>query len=158
VDESRPGKHLVGNVDPRNRIPGQRTARCGLWRYVRRGVAIERDFLGELPIAGSDVAGSQNGAVLDVERVDINAQPFRRVLKKDKANLGAGMTKRTARLLNGEAARRDALVGAQGRRRPDHLHPRQIDVEFVGDDLRQRCHDALPDLHLARRDSHLSRA
>ena len=119
VDESRSGKHLVGNVDPLDRVSGQRASRRRLRPRVRRGVAIERDFLGKFPIAGSDIAGSGNGAVLDVERVDINAQPFRRLLKKDLANLGAGMTQRAARLLDREAARRDALVGAARQSTPE---------------------------------------
>ena len=90
-----------------------------------RGVAIERDFVGKLPIAGPDIAGSGNGAVLDVERVDIDAQPFRRQPKKDLANLGAGVTQRAAGLLDGEAARGDALVGAGRGRSANHLHARQ---------------------------------
>ena len=104
VDESRPTQNLVGNVDPLNWIPGQCPARCDLWRYARCGVAIERNFLGKLPITGPDIARSRNGTVLDVERIDVDAQPFRRLLKKDPANFRAGMAQRAARLLDGEAA------------------------------------------------------
>jgi hypothetical protein len=32
------------------------------------------------------------------------------------------------------------------------MHAADLDIEFVGGDLGQRRHDALPDLHLARRD------
>src|SRR6478752_7056632 len=71
VDESRSGKHLVGYVDPLDRVSGERASRCRLRPRVRCGVAIERDFPGKFPIAGSDIAGPGNRAVLDVERVDI---------------------------------------------------------------------------------------
>src|SRR5206468_12845961 len=111
-----------------------------------------------LPITGPDIARSRNGTVLDVERIDVDAQPFRRLLKKDPANFRTDMAQRAARLLDGEAARRDALVGANGGRCADHLHPRQIDIELVSGDLRQRRHNALSDLHLSWRDRDLSRA
>ena len=52
VDETRPREHLVGNVDPLHGVSGQRPA-CGQFRlYVRRCVAIERDFFRKFPIAG----------------------------------------------------------------------------------------------------------
>ena len=157
VDEARPGEHLVGNIDPLHRMSGQRALRRSLRRYARRSVAIERNVVGQFPIAGPDIAGSRNGAVLDAERIDINTQPFRSQLQKDLANLRAGVAQRAAGLLDRETARGNALVGARGGRSADHLHAGQIDIEFVGGDLRQRGHDALSDLDLARRHRHLSR-
>ena len=88
--------------------------------------------------------------------LDSDAQTIGRGGKKDLPDLGAGLPDRAARLLDREAARGDAFVRARRRRGADHLHAGDIDIEFVGGDLRQRGDDALPDLHLARRDRHLS--
>ena len=104
VDEARLREHLVGDVDPLHRVSGQRAARGRFRLHIRRCVAIERDFFRKFPIAGRDIARSRNGAVLDIERVDPHAQPFRRQLKKDLAHLGAGMAQRASGLLHGEAA------------------------------------------------------
>ena len=117
VDEARPRKHLVGNVDPLHRVSGQRALRRELRRHAWRRVAIERDFVGQFPIAGPDIAGPRNRAVLDAERIDPDTQPFRSQLKKDLANFGAGMSQRAAGLLDREAARGDAFVGARWRSR-----------------------------------------
>src|SRR6202035_2178369 len=72
--------------------------------------------------------------------------------KKDVSDFSTGLPDRAARLLHRKAARGDPLIGAVGRRRPDYLHPADIDVEFVGGDLGQRGDDALADLYLARRE------
>ena len=110
VDEARPGEHLVRNVDPRNRTSRQRAARGDLGCCARCGVAIERDFAGQLPITCRDIARPRNGAVLDFKHIDLHAQPFRGQFKKDLANLGTGMSQRTAGLLDRETAGSDALV------------------------------------------------
>ena len=101
--------------------PASARLRRGLRPRARRGVAIERDVPGKFPIAGPDIAGPGDRAVLDVERVDIDAEPLRRCCEKDLANFGAGVAQRAAGLLDREAARRDALVRACGRRCADHL-------------------------------------
>ncbi len=85
-----------------------------------------------------------------------DAEPIGRGVKEYLADFGAGLPDRAAGLLHGKTAGRDALVGAAGCRGAHHLHAGDIDIEFVGGDLGERRHDALPDLDLSRRDRHLS--
>ena len=156
VDEPRMGENLVGNVQPLNRIAGHRA----LCRWLRHGagrrVAIQRDPVGEFPIARPDIAGPGDRAVLDFERVGPDAELIGRRGEKDLADFRAGLPDGAAGLLHRKTARGDAFVGAARRRGADHLHPADIDIEFVGGDLGECRHDALADLHLSRRDHHLS--
>ena len=128
---------------------GERALGGGLWCRLQRRIAIERDFVGEFPVTRLHVTGSRNHAIVDLKRVRIDAEAIGRRGKKNPPDLGAGLADRASRLLDGEAARGDALVGTSGRRGAHHLHAADIDVEFVGGDLRERGHDALSDLDLA---------
>lgn len=115
VNEARPREHLIGNVDPLNRLPGN-AARGGRLRDRFRGrAAIERDLAGELPVAGPDIARSGHRAIIDVERRCFDAEPLRRCCEEQPAHLGADLAKRAARLLDREAARGDAFVRASRR-------------------------------------------
>ncbi len=155
VNETRMRENLVGNVQPLKRISGEHPLRRWFGHGARRGLAIQRDLVGELPVAGADIAGTGDGAVPDVERVDPDAQLIGRGGQEDLPDLGTGLPDGTAGLLHRKAARGDALVGATRRRGANHLHAADIDIELVGGDLGQRGHDALPDLDLSRRDRHV---
>ena len=76
--------------------------------------------------------------------------------EEDLPDLSAGLPDRAAGLLHGKTARGDPFIGTACRRRADHLHAADIDIEFVGGDLGQRGDDALSDLDLSRRDRHLA--
>ena len=64
----------------------------------------------QVPNSWADMAGVRKRRRPRRQCVDIDAQPLRRLLKKDPVNR-AGMTQRTARLLDREAARSDASLG-----------------------------------------------
>ena len=156
VNEAGMRENLVGDIEPLNGISGKHALRRSFGHGTRRRLAIQRDIFGELPVAGPDIAGAGDDAIVDVERVDSDAQPIGGEFKKDLPDFGADLPDGAARLLHRKTARGDALVGAARRRRADHLHAADIDIEFVGGDLGQRRHDALPDLDLSRRDRHVS--
>jgi hypothetical protein len=108
-------ENLVGNIDPSNGMPCKRALRRSFRHSARRRVALQRDFIGQFPVAGPDIAGSGDGAVLDGERVDRDAEPIRRQPKKDLPNLGADVPDGASRLLHGKTARRHALIGTGSR-------------------------------------------
>src|SRR5882672_8078814 len=83
---------------------------------------------------------------------DLHSFPTRR--SSDLARLGAGKAQRGAALLDREAAGRLALVGRARGVAVHDLDARQIHVQLVGGDLRERGADALPQLDLAREDRH----
>ena len=149
-------KDLVGYIKPLNRIPGQRALRRSLGHRPGRGFAIQRDFAGEFPVAGPDIAGSGDGAIADVERVGSDTQAIGGGAKKDLPDFGTCVPDGAARLLYGKATGGDALIGTACRRGSDHPHAADIDIEFIGGDLGQCSHDALTDLDLSRRDHDVS--
>ena len=156
VDEALPRKHLVGNVEPPHRVACQRTLLDRFLRDTRRCIAIQRNLAGQLPIARPHIAGAGDGTVFDAERVDGGSQSIRCRREKNMPDLRAGVPQCAAGLLDRQAPRGDALIGARRRRGANHPHAGHVDIEFVGGDLRQRGDDALSDLDLAGRDRHLS--
>jgi hypothetical protein len=100
LNEARLRKHLVRNVDPLHGASGQ----CSLLDRFRDNVggrvALQRDFVGQLPIAGADIAWSLDRSILDAERSDVRPEPVGRLLQKNAAHLGADVAKRSAGLLN----------------------------------------------------------
>jgi hypothetical protein len=111
---------------------------------------------GEFPVTGPNIAGTGDGAILDRECVDADAQTIRRSAQEDLPHFGAGLPYGAARLLHRKTAGRDALVGTGRCRSTNHLHAAEIDIEFVGSNLGQRGDDALSDLDLSWRDHHLA--
>ena len=127
--------------------PPARSDRLG--RDPGGGVALEQVFLGQLPVAGAEIARPDDRSVLHVQVSHSHAQSLGGGVEIDGARLGAGIAQRRARMLHRQAARGDALVGAHGRAGRHHAHARQIDVELVGHDLGDGREDALADLDLA---------
>lgn len=77
----------------------------GELRYrARGGVVVERNIAGELPIAGPDIAGARDRAVIDIEQRSVNAETLRRRDQEALAHLGAGKAQRPAGLLDRKAA------------------------------------------------------
>ncbi len=104
VNETPMRKNLVWNIHPLNRTSGKRAPCRSFGCRTRRRVTIQRDVAGELPVAGPDIAGSGDGAILDLERVDIDAQPIGGDAEKDLPDLGAGLPDGAAGLLHRKTA------------------------------------------------------
>ncbi|MGY4293377.1 hypothetical protein ACVWXN_001472 [Bradyrhizobium sp. i1.4.4] len=77
VNEARSREHLVGNVDPLDRMSGDTACGSGLRNDARGGVVVERDVASQLPIAGPDIAGTRDRAVIDIEQRRIDAETLR---------------------------------------------------------------------------------
>ena len=71
---------------------------------ARRGIAVERDVVGQFPIAGRDVAGTCNGAVLYREHVGRNAEPLGSNVQEDLADFRSFKAYRAARMLHRKTA------------------------------------------------------
>lgn len=133
-------------------MPCHGTHYGGLRSRASSGILVERDVARQLPIAGPDIAGTRDRAVIDIEPRGIDAEAFRRRGEEALAHFGANMSQRAAGLLDRKAARGDAFVRAGCGRGADHFDAADIDVELVRGDLGQRRDDALADLDLAGRD------
>src|SRR5258708_29203929 len=99
VNETAMHEDLVGNVHPLNRTSGKRAPCRSFGHSARRRLAIQLHVTGKLPVAGPDIAGSGDGAILDLERVDIDAQPIGGDAEKDLPDLGASLPDGAAGLL-----------------------------------------------------------
>ena len=150
VNETPMREYLVRNVESLHRMPRQ----CALRRRFRYGarlrLPIQRHLVRKLPVTGLNVAGPRQGSILDVEHVGPDAEAVRREIQKNLPHFGADMPQGASGLLHRKTARRDAFVRAARGCCAHHPHAADIDIEFVGGDLGERSHDALPDLHLAR--------
>ncbi len=62
-------------------FPPARGART-IWESARRRFAVQRNLFGELPVAGLHIAGTDDDAVVDVERFGPDAQTIRRCAEK----------------------------------------------------------------------------
>ena len=149
VDEPRPAEHLVGNVDALCRRSRQSARGGPLGRDAGGGVALEQTLIRQLPIARAQVARARDGAVAHPEALHGDAEPLGGRIEIDRARLGAGIAQGRPGLLDRQAARGHALVGARRRARRHHAHAGELHVELVGDDLSDGGEDALPDLDLA---------
>ena len=136
--------------------PASARLAAGFGTALQRRVAVERDFIGEFPVTRLHVAGPGDRAVADIERGRRDAEPIGCGGKEDLPDLGAGLADGASGLLDRKASRGHAFVRACRGRGADHLHAADIDIEFVGGDLRQRRDDALSDLDLAGRQRQLS--
>ena len=96
VNETRMRENLVRNIEPLKRISGQHALCRWFGHGTRRGLAIQRYLVGELPVARPDIAGTGDRAVPDVERVDPDAQLIGRGGKEDLPDLGTGLPDGTA--------------------------------------------------------------
>ena len=67
VHEARPAEHLVGQVEPWRRRAGDAPRGRCLGGDPGAGIARQQGVVGQLPIAGAQVAGADDGAVLDLE-------------------------------------------------------------------------------------------
>ena len=130
-------------------VPANRRADAGLGAIFGGGIALEQVVLGQLPVARAEIARPDDRAVADFEVLRRHAQSLGGGLEVDGARLRAGIAQRRARMLHRQAARGHAFVGAHGRAGGHHAHAREVDVEFVGHDLRDRREYALADLDLA---------
>src|SRR5713226_8820364 len=147
-------RHLGGNVAARDALADEAVLGSGLGLRLGRGLAFEHRVRGELPIGGAGAAGREDDAVLDSQGRHLCAELRGGRLQQDAACLGAGETQRRSRFFDRAAARGDAFVrGARGVAR-NHVDAREIDLELVADDLGERGHDPLADLHLAGERGH----
>ncbi len=149
VHEAGTAVHLVGDVEPCRSGAGQRALDRRLGCDAGRGLALEQAVLGQLPVAGAQVARAGDGAVPHLQALRGHPQPLARRVQEGGARLRAGIAQRHAGMLDGIAARGHPLVGAGGRAGRHHAHARDVDIELVGDDLGNGGQDALPDLDLA---------
>src|SRR5262249_59203478 len=69
VHKARPAEHLVGDVKPGGGCAGNAPRAGRLWDGAGNGIALQQRIVGELPIAGAQVAGADDGAVLDRQRL-----------------------------------------------------------------------------------------
>src|SRR5262249_54435140 len=139
-------------IEPLHGTSGDRPARRWLRLRASTRIAVERDFACELEVTGADIARTRDGAVPDVEHLGSDAEALGGGGQENLPDFGAGLPDRAARLLHGKTARGDAFVGTSSCGGANHLYAGDIDIEFVGRDLRKRGDDALPDLDLSRRD------
>ena len=150
VDEARLAENLVGKIDPQRRRSGQAPGCRRLGDDAGGGIACQQAVVGKLPIAGAQVAGPGDGAILDAEILGRHTKSLRRYLEIDRACLSRRIAHGRARLLDRQAARGGALVGALSPSPPRTMRMRsRSHVQLVGSDLRQRRDDALAELDLA---------
>ena len=126
-------------------------------RYSPPGalIAVTREPAAGLPRPGSSVDACVTWTASRC-RVDAHAKAVGSRLKKYLPHFGTDMANRAARLLHGQAAGGDAFIGTAGRAGADHPHAAELDIEFVGCDLSQRGHDALPNLHFSGRNHYVT--
>ena len=115
VDEARPAEHLVGQVEPRRRRAGDAPRSGCLGGDPGAGVARQQGVVGQLPVAGAQVARADDGAVLDLEALGGDAEALGGGTQVDRARLRGRVAHGRARLLDRQAARGGALVGARRR-------------------------------------------
>src|SRR5262249_34557098 len=91
VDKARLCKNLVRYGGPLTRMTGERALGDWLWLCARRRIAIERNLFGQLKIAGPDITGPRNGAVIDCERGRIDAEPLSGGVQKNLPDFSASL-------------------------------------------------------------------
>ncbi|EEF26440.1 conserved hypothetical protein [Ricinus communis] len=115
------------------------------------------------PLAAHQVAVAHGAAIRRVDHAGAYAQCVgsdaelpRRCAHQHRARLRArGLQRRTA-LFDGLAAVGVALVRATGRVGGENRYAREVDVQLLRGDLRERSQDALPEFGLAREDCHVT--
>ena len=153
VHEPRRPEHLVRKIEPRRRLADDPVRIRRTRRDLPRRFAIEKARVGELPVARPPSVIGRDHAALHRHCGNRDAEPFGGGVDDDRPRLRAGVAQGRPRLLDRKTAGGDRFVGARPRNGGHHAHLIQCDIELVGDDLRQRRDDPLPDLDLAR--SHL---
>jgi len=119
-----------------------------------RGLALEHRLGGQLRVGRAGTAGSEDDAVLDAQRGSGHTELRAGGLDEDAARFGAGEPQGRSGFFDGTAPRGDAFVGSARSIPGNHLDARQVDLQLVGDDLGERGHDPLADLHLAGEGRH----
>src|SRR5579864_5249404 len=114
VNEARTAEHLVWNIETRDGMAGENALVRRLCRHARCRVPIERNLVGEFPIARRGVAGAGYGAVANGEHFGSDAESFSCRFEEDLTDFRGCVPKRASRVLNGKASRGDALVRTKG--------------------------------------------
>ena len=143
-------RHLVRQVEPRQRLADQRQLIGTFRRRAAIGVPGEIDLGTQLPIGRALVARlAVDGAVAHEQLVNAGVEPSRRGLQESIAYLGAGLPQRAAAVHGRPAAGGNALVRAAAGIGRDHADAGVVDVQLFRRDLRQGGGDALADFDLA---------
>jgi len=152
LDESRPTLDLARDVQARDALADDAVTAGGLRRGGTGRVAFEQAVVGHVPVARRGRAPIADLSVGDVQLERRHAEAPRGVLDQDRARFRAGDPQRAAAVLDRQAPRGDALVGARRRRRRHDADAFERDVQLVCGDLSERGEYALAQLDLARRD------
>ena len=159
VQEPGPPGHLVRDVQPGGAAARDRPPRGRLGRLGVTGLPVQQAGRGGARRAGQRPVGQAGAAgvggdlaVRHPQRGCPGAQPVRGGGQEQVPGLRARLAQRRAGLLDGAAARGDALIGAGGGGHRGDPDAPQVHVELLGRDLRQRGPNALAVLDLARAD------
>ncbi len=154
VDETR-ARHLRRQVAPRHRLSHHAVCRARLRR--RRpgdlGGEILRLHEGPVVVPGRCVAATKR-AILDADLRRRAVQPPRQPLHHPGAQLRRHQPDRAPRHLDRLAGGGLPLIRRLLRVARQHRDTREVDVQLLGRDLRQRGDVALAQLHLAHRQAH----
>ena len=152
VEEAAPAGHLVGHVDAGQGAPHHSVVGGRLGRGTGLEVTVQRHRRGQLPVADAAPVGRGDAAVGHRQLAGGNGQPGGGLREEQRPHLGAHGAQRTARVHDRQAARGVGLVGADVGGSRHHADAAGVDVELLGDDLRERRQQALAELDLARAD------
>ena len=150
VHEAGPAGELVRQVKPGHTRADDVVGGGGLGLVLAAGGPVEQHIVGEFPVAGGPAVRCQDLAVGHGQLALRHAQPGRGDSQVEHPGLRAHQADGRARVLDGQAARGIALIGAGTGGRGDHPHPGDADVQFLGGHLGQRGEYALPEFHLSR--------
>ncbi len=91
MNETRAAENLVGNIETPCRGADEPAGRYRLGCRAGSGVASEQGVVRQLPIAGAQVAGADDGPVLHLQALGRHAQPLRGYCKIYRTRLRAGV-------------------------------------------------------------------
>ena len=150
VHEAGPTGELVRQVEPGHTGADDVVGGGGLGLILAAGSPVEQHIVGEFPVTGGPAVRCQDLAVGHGQLALRYAEPGRGDSQVEHPGLRAHQADGRARVLDGQAARGIALIGAGTGGRGDHPHPGDADVQFLGGHLGQRGEYALPEFHLSR--------
>jgi hypothetical protein len=153
VNEARCACDLRGYVEARRVRADDAKLRGTLGLDTRRRFTRQDLPMRQVPIAHlADAVVTADHAVVHRQLVNRNIEASRRFAQQQPTCFRAGMAQRASAVIRRAARGSVAFIGRGERIDRRHANARELDVELLGGNLRERRDDALSDLDLACED------
>ena len=152
MDVTGPAGELVGQVEPCDVGADDVVGRDGFRCRVTAGGSVQQGVVRQLPVAGGRAVGAADPAVLDREVFLRHGEFVGGDRDVQVPDFGAHLPKRGTGMLDGQATRGVALIGAEMSCRRGHPDAGHVDIQLLGGDLSERREHALAQLDLAGTD------